>query len=214
MRHSVVLSRSTAVILRAAETDNVWTSLGRMEVSTEFVARAPYQAGYFDTFILADYVSIRGMGKRVRTSGLGVALVGLRERTPEREKEMFYQPARRGVYVPFAAVAEFDLQSATEARIRLIELNRASTITVAGGKVALSSDFTAPFALSFRGINDLMMGISGIINVEKREKDAGLYLTEPFDPDHIPVVMIHGLSSSPLVGDHCPLVRSQPGCDS
>ena len=185
--------------LARGRTDNVWTPLGRMEVSTEFVARAPYQAGYFDTFILADYVSIRGMGKRVRTSGLGVALVGLRERTPEREKEMFYQPARRGVYVPFAAVAEFDLQSATEARIRLIDLNRASTITVAGGKVALSSDFTAPFALSFRGINDLMMGISGIINVEKREKDAGLYLSEPFDPDHIPVVMIHGLSSSPLV---------------
>jgi len=73
--------------------DNFWTPLGVIEVSTEFVANPPYRAGYFDTFILADHVSIRGMGKRVRTSGLGVALVGLRERTPEREKEMFYQPA-------------------------------------------------------------------------------------------------------------------------
>jgi pimeloyl-ACP methyl ester carboxylesterase len=185
--------------LARGRTDDFWTPVGGMEVSTEFVARAPYRAGYFDTFILADHVSIRGMGKRVRTSGLGVALVGSRERTPEREKEMFYQPAGRGVYVPFAAVAEFDPGPATEARIRLIDLNRASTITIAGGRVALSGDFTAPFALSFRGINDLMMGISGIINVEKREKDAGLYLTEPFDPDRIPVVMIHGLSSSPLV---------------
>ena len=56
-------------------------------------------------------------------------LVGSRERTPEREKEMFYQPAGRGVYVPFAAVAEFDPEPATDARIRLIDLNRASTIT-------------------------------------------------------------------------------------
>ena len=128
-----------------------------------------------------------------------MALVGSRERTPEREKEMFHQPAGRGVYVPFAAVAEFDPELATEARIRLIDLSRASTITIAGGKVALNGDFTALFALSFRGINDLMMGISGLINVEKREKDAGVYLTEPFDPDRIPVVMIHGLSSSPLV---------------
>ena len=184
--------------LARGRTDDFWTPLGEMEVSTEFVARAPYRAGYFDTFILADHVSIRGMGKRVRTSGLGAALVGSRERTPEREKEMFYQPAGRGIYVPFAAVAEFDPEPA-KARIRLIDLNRASTITIAGGKVTLDGDFTAPFALSFRGINDLMMGISGLINVEKREKDAGLYLTEPFDPDRIPVVMIHGLSSSPLV---------------
>jgi hypothetical protein len=159
--------------------DNFWIPLGVIEVSTEFVANPPYRAGYFDTFILADHVSIRGMGKRVRTSGLGVALVGLRERTPEREKEMFYQPAGRGIYAPFAAVAEFDSEPVAEARIRLIDLNRNSTITTAGGRVALSGDFTAPFALSFRGINDLMMGISGIINVEKREKDAGLYLTEP-----------------------------------
>ena len=178
--------------------DQFWTPLGGMEVSTQFVARAPYRAGYFDTFILADHVSIRGMGERIRTSGLGVALVGSRKRTPEREEEMFYQPAGRGVYAPFCAVAEFDLK-ATRVRIRLIDLNRHSKMAIAGEEVALSGDFTAPFALSFRGINDLLMGISGIINVAKREKDAGLYLTEPFDPDRIPVVMIHGLSSSPLV---------------
>jgi pimeloyl-ACP methyl ester carboxylesterase len=53
--------------------------------------------------------------------------------------------------------------------------------------------------LSFRGINDLLMGISGVINVEKRRRDAGLYLTEPFDPERIPILMIHGLTSSPLV---------------
>jgi pimeloyl-ACP methyl ester carboxylesterase len=176
-----------------------WTPLGAMEVSTEFVAGAPYGAGYFDKFILADHVSIRGMGKRIQTSGLGVALVGSRKRTPEREEEMFYQPAGRGVFAPFCAVAEFDLRSATRVRIRLIDLHRRSKIAIGGGEVSLSGDFTAPFALSFRGINDLLMGISGLINIEKREKDAGLYLTEPFDPDRIPVVMIHGLSSSPLV---------------
>jgi pimeloyl-ACP methyl ester carboxylesterase len=175
------------------------TPFGGMEVSTEFVASAPYRAGYFDRFIVADHVSVRGMGNRILTSGLGVALVGSRERTPEREKEMFYQPAGRGVYAPFCAVADFDLHSARRARIQLIDLNRRSKIAMGGGAVSLSGDFTAPFALSFRGINDLLLGISGLINIEKREKDAGLYLTEPFDPDRIPVVMIHGLSSSPLV---------------
>ena len=176
-----------------------WTPLDTVELSTEFLASPPYRAGYFDTFIVADHVRIRGMGKRIRTSGLGVALVGSRKRTSEREREMFYQPQGQGVFAPFAAVAEFDLQHGRRVRIRLIDLNRESKIAIAGKEVALSGDFTAPFALSFRGINDLLMGISGLINVEKREKDAGLYLTEPFDPHRIPVVMIHGLSSSPLV---------------
>ncbi len=139
------------------------------------------------------------MGRRVVTDGLGVALVGARERTPEREKEMFYQPAGRGVFVPFAAFAEFDGGSMTRARIELIDLDRYGKIESSHGAIPLSGDFAAPFALSFGGINDLLMGISGVINIERRKRDAGLYLTEPFDPDRIPVVMIHGLTSSPLV---------------
>ena len=177
--------------------EDFWTPLGVIKVSTEFLAHPPYRAGYFDAFIPADHVSVRGMGKRIRTDGLGVALVGARNRTPEREAEMVYQPADKGVFAPFAAVAEFD--APRRARVDLIDLNRHSEISTSGGMIPLSGDFTAPFALSFRGVNDLLLGISGLFNIEKREKEAGLYLSEPFDPDRIPVVMLHGLSSSPLV---------------
>jgi hypothetical protein len=174
-----------------------WTPLGVIKLSTEFLAHPPYRAGYFDAFISADHVSVTGMGKRVRTDGLGVALVGARKRTPEREEEMFYQPVGKGVFAAFAAVARFKTRG--QARIELIDLDRQSEIATSSGMIALSGDFTAPFALSFRGVNDLLLGISGLFNIAKREKDAGLYLSEPFDPDRIPVVMLHGLSSSPLV---------------
>jgi hypothetical protein len=193
------VSLSSSELARGFANKDFWAPLGTIEVSTQFLAHPPYRAGYFDTFIPADHVSVRGMGRRVRADGLGVALVGARKRTPEREEEMLYQPAGKGVFAPFAAVAEFDSRPLSRARIELIELSRYGEIATPGGKVVLSGDFTAPFALSFRGVNDLLMGISGLFNIEKREKDAGLYLTEPFDPDRIPVVMIHGLSSSPLV---------------
>ena len=186
-------------LARGISEQDFWTPFGVTRVGTKFLAPAPYRAGYFDTFIPAAHVSVKGMGRRVVTDGLGVALVGARERTPEREKEMFYQPAGRGVFVPFAAVAEFDGGPMTRARIELIDLDRYGKIETSHGAIPLSGDFTAPFALSFGGINDLLMGISGVINIEKRKRDAGLYLTEPFDPDRIPVVMIHGLTSSPLV---------------
>jgi pimeloyl-ACP methyl ester carboxylesterase len=193
------VSREAKQLAHGFSHQDFWTPLGAINVSTEFRAHPPYGAGYFDAFIPADHVSVRGMGKRIRVDGLGVALVGARYRTPEREAEMLYQPAGKGVFAPFAAVAKFDAEPATRARIELIDLNLHGEFQTKSGRVALSGDLTAPFALSFRGINDLMMGIGGLINVEKREKDVGLYLTEPFDPDRIPVVMIHGLSSSPLV---------------
>jgi pimeloyl-ACP methyl ester carboxylesterase len=195
-----LVSLNAEELPRGISNQAFWTPLGRIAVSTRYFVRSPYRAGYFDTFIAANHVSVRGMGQRSLNQGLGVALVGVRERTEAREREMYYQPTGRGVYAPFAAVARFDSGSNdSRASIDLFDLNCYSEITVSDGRIALSGDFTAPYALSFRGINDLLMGISGLIDIEKRTQDAGLYLTEPFDPDRIPVVMIHGLASSPLV---------------
>ncbi|HET9522942.1 MAG TPA: alpha/beta fold hydrolase [Terrimicrobiaceae bacterium] len=178
----------------------LWTPLGPIAVSTEYFARAPYRAGYFDTFIAGDHVSVRGMGQRIVSEGLGVALVGVRERTAARDQEMYYQPKGRGVFAPFVAVATFGTGSGvSRVSIDFLDLNCYREVVASDGTIALSGDFTAPYALSFRGVNDLLLGISGIIDIEKRTQDAGLYLTEPFDPHRIPVVMIHGLASSPLV---------------
>ena len=141
------------------------------------------------------------MGQRIRNRGLGVALVGVRKRTAARDEEMYYQPTGRGVFAPFAAAARFNSgpDDVPRASMDFLDLNCYGESATIKGRIALSADFTAPFALSFRGINDLLMGISGVMNIEKRRSDAGLYLTEPFDPDRIPVLMVHGLTSSPLV---------------
>ncbi len=194
------VSLSAEELARGFSDQDFWTPFGRVVVSTKYMAHPPYRAGYFDTFIPAAHVGVRGISQRIISEGLGVALVGARERTAGREEEMYYQPPDRGVYAPFAAVAKFQSRpNASRASIDLLDLSCRSEIAIDDGKIPLRGDFTAPFALSFRGINDLLMGISGVMNIEKRKKDAGLYLTEPFDPNRIPVVLIHGLTSSPLV---------------
>lgn len=53
--------------------------------------------------------------------------------------------------------------------------------------------------MSFGGINDLLLGIRNLFNVSLGANDAGVYLAEPFDPHRIPVLLIHGLSSTPVV---------------
>ncbi len=51
----------------------------------------------------------------------------------------------------------------------------------------------------FDGLNDLALGIRGLLFVGDQMKLAGLYMLEPYDPERIPVLMVHGLSSSPLI---------------
>ena len=195
-----LVSLSPEELARGISDRALSTPLGRITVSTKYFARSPYRAGYFDSFIPADHVSVRGMGQRIVNKGLGVALVGVRDRTAGRDQEMYYQPTGRGVFALFVAVARFGSGSpVSRVSIDFLDLSCYEEIVASDGRIALSGDFTAPYALSFRGINDLLMGVSGIIDIQKRSQDAGLYLTEPFDPDRIPVVMIHGLASSPLV---------------
>ena len=57
---------------------------------------AAIKAGYFDELIPADYVSITGFKKRTRVNGLGVPLVGVRERTEARKAELSFPAAQSG----------------------------------------------------------------------------------------------------------------------
>jgi hypothetical protein len=76
-------------LARGISNQAFWTPFGRIAVSTRYLARSPYRVGYFDTFIAADHVSVRGMGPRIVNEGLGVSLVGVRKRTSERDQEMY-----------------------------------------------------------------------------------------------------------------------------
>ena len=84
-------------------------------------------------------------------------------------------------------------------RLKLYDLDRTTTARIRGKSLLLGGDFTAPLAMSFDGINDLMLGVCAILNVGASADYNGIYLTEPFDPERIPILLLHGLTSSPLV---------------
>ncbi|MEL6897248.1 MAG: alpha/beta fold hydrolase, partial [Planctomycetota bacterium] len=72
-------------------------------------------------------------------------------------------------------------------------------VLVSGQWVPLESDLTTPLAYfldtpQFRSRNEANLGF---FDPEESQKNRGLYMLEPFDPDRIPVVMVHGLWSSP-----------------
>jgi pimeloyl-ACP methyl ester carboxylesterase len=59
----------------------------------------------------------------------------------------------------------------------------------------MAADFSAPFA--YYPNPGLFLGIAAMMSPEKYLKRAGLYMLDPYDPDRIPVVFVHGLISLP-----------------
>lgn len=157
-----------------------------------------FPAGYYDRLVLAEQIRITGFRNRVATDGLGVALVGIRERIPGREAEMTLFPSC-GVAAALSCVIEFFPSGKNACTIRLIDSKQTDRLRIRASTLPLSTDFTAPLAFSFSGANDLLLGLRNLLNVSIGEQDSGLYLSEPFDPNRIPVLLIHGLSSSPIV---------------
>jgi pimeloyl-ACP methyl ester carboxylesterase len=68
---------------------------------------------------------------------------------------------------------------------------------VAGADYPLAADFTAPIVDRYRHIPEFSMALGGLLSPDT--KDARLGLTEPYDPQRIPVVLVHGLNSHPLM---------------
>jgi pimeloyl-ACP methyl ester carboxylesterase len=61
--------------------------------------------------------------------------------------------------------------------------------------ILVGGRLTAP-AAAYTKVNELWAGFVNMIRGEKTESKSGLYLLEPYDPNRIPVVFVHGLLSS------------------
>ncbi len=73
-------------------------------------------------------------------------------------------------------------------------------IDVAGRRVPLEADFSTPLAyfLNQPQFQDSKLSTMGLLHPGEAKKLQGLYMLEPYDPDKMPVVMVHGLWSSPV----------------
>jgi pimeloyl-ACP methyl ester carboxylesterase len=196
----IFVSENAQVLASGRGTLEIETPLGAFQVTPRFAAGGRFPAGTFDTLIPADDVQTTGFTKKLRVTGLGAPLVGVRERTPDRAEEMQFQLPKIGVHSAIGSLARFDHTGPGVVNVTLdfYDLDRTPTVRIRGKEVALAGDFTAPMALSFGGTNDLSAGVASLFNLDGGFGHNGIYLTEPFDPNRIPVLLLHGLFASPL----------------
>lgn len=158
-----------------------------------------YHRGYFDRFVPAAAVEEKGMVDDER-AGYGAPIVAIREKTPERADEMeFFAPG--GLHTPVTVTMDRVVKSdgVTRALFSMRNPMLEQTVSVGARSFPLAAHFSAPVAVVLKGQNEQMAGLRGFFEAEKRIKESGIFLTEPYDPDRIPVLLIHGLISVPMI---------------
>ena len=156
----------------------------------------------FDRLMPADELRVRGPRNHYRRDGLGAALVAVRENRGEESLDRFRPP--EGIIRPLTAVL---IPSPVDPRHR--QAPRGATLAFydpltlellpAGPYlVPLAGDFTTPYAYLTGTANLGRLAGSGLWRAEKTLWHQGIFMLEPYDPTKIPVLMVHGLRSSPL----------------
>lgn len=159
----------------------------------------------FQSFEFAGDYQVLGLRNHYHTSGVGVPLIGVRYH-PDRDhpadkyypKKLCYPltaVVRSETYEPTLAMPEGGVQLVLE----LHDPTDHATFELAGRPAALETDLTTPLAyyLDQPDLQEQDVSTLGLLKPGSVKQLEGLYLLEPFDPDRIPVVMVHGLWSSP-----------------
>ena len=154
---------------------------------------------------VSDYELTGGLTNQHHTYGLGVPLIAVRAtHANEDAAERYYPPGVSFPVTAFLRVA--DDSSAESAGIHhcVLELQdplRATNLEVCNRLVPLETDLTTPLAYFLDNPAFQAQDIStwGLLNPggATETKIKGMYMVEPYDPNKIPVVMVHGLWSSP-----------------
>jgi pimeloyl-ACP methyl ester carboxylesterase len=155
----------------------------------------------FDELPLAAELLFEGLTNRHRRFGLGIALVGFRKNRLEQPADRFF--ARAGTSYAVTSLLVFDPPSPGVpgphvAHLCFYDAMQVDAIDIRGVRVPLAADFTAPLGLVVSRTRLKSIGLAQTLSAEKWLDEAGFYMGEPFDPQKIPLITVHGLLSSPI----------------
>ncbi len=184
------------VLLRTADQGRLWNrpltvTSGGITYRLHFAKGTRdgvWDPNYFTAVTPAAAVPVKSVVRQDRQDGIGGALVGVRKTQP---REPF--STKVGVTAPVTAVIDFKGRDAT---LTLIDPTLKPKARVAGAARLLEADFTAPLAY-YPHASELWNGIMGALRVSSYMGTTGLYELQPYDPQRIPVIFVHGLISTP-----------------
>jgi pimeloyl-ACP methyl ester carboxylesterase len=146
---------------------------------------------------------VTGIENEYITKGLGAPLVGIVEKPRTKPSfGRFYPP--KMVSYPVSAVMTFGPVekaagvSSRTATLAFYDTLEQDTIELQGRRIPLEADFTTPLGVQIRNNKPESLGLRNLFKSQDVNSVAGLAMLEPYRSDKIPVVMVHGLMSSPM----------------
>ena len=163
-----------------------------------FVAHRPsanrlWRPHDFD-LIPADELKISGkfVVPRVTRAGLGVPLVAIRRAEAPTLRAPFLPPR---IYFAVTAIAHF---SGRRCEIEFIDPVATETVSFRGRSLPAAADFTAPMAVGLSREHPEKVAVPAMLNPDKFAEETRLIYTQPYDPNKIPVLLVHGLQATPV----------------
>ena len=154
----------------------------------------PWSLDLVSEFYSADEFIVRGLSTRNRDSGLGAPLIVVTKNVGKFQEQL-HAPATVFLRVS-GDVRDWSAGKLT-ATLELYAAFNATQVEVNGKSVPLQTDTTAPIA---QGLNDSAvwkLGLAQFFSADLQSK-TGIRRMEPYAPDQIPVVFVHGTASSPV----------------
>ncbi len=164
----------------------------------------------FDNFKFVSDYQLAGLQNHYHTYGLGVPLIAeRRSHENQANAEQFYPDKLTFPLTAFLRIdrsqsygpqAEQGTRCAPRFVLELHDPLDRQTLTVDNTQVPLESDLSTPLAYFLNQPDFEIEEVStlGLLKPGEVERLQGLYMLEPFDPHKMPVVMVHGLWSSPV----------------
>ena len=193
--YNFALSRVFSVIRRARL--DPWTRPltlpGGMQLTYTPDPRPDWNAALYE-FVPADEIECGGtyITRRQTQDGLGAPLIAIRKEKRQDYREAFV--ASPYLFYGVTAVARFQ---GARCIITIADPLATDTITVVGHRFPLAADYTVALAMMLARERPEKLEIARLFFPEKYAETARIARLEPYDPRKTPVLIVHGLMSSP-----------------
>ena len=146
----------------------------------------------------SDY-ELTNLRNRHTTEGLGVPIMARRRRPQQQSKlERYYAD---NLTVPITVAVRSDLNPSFRSdsfQLQLFDPRESDGMLIGETVVPIATDLTTPLAWFLTNPRSTLLETFAFLRPDQASRLEGLYMVQPFDPDRIPVLMVHGIWSSPL----------------
>ncbi|MCB9875075.1 MAG: hypothetical protein H6821_12930, partial [Planctomycetaceae bacterium] len=178
---------------------------GEHQFNISVVAHGNWHEDDFERLEFVSDYEIENLSSRHHSYGLGVPLIAVRHpHEDEDPAEKYYPPGLSFAVTAFLRVAprmEGQEAGPHQCVLELHDPLNSHDIVVSNRLVPIETDLTTPLAY-FLDNPDFEerknIATWALLQPDSADSLRGLFMLEPYDPNKIPVVMVHGLWSSPV----------------